>query len=234
MLRVIRRSISLANAPSLTEAEYGIRAKDWCELLEAVIPEERLMDSFMRAARDHASAFPVNAYEIQDAWKNIQAEEQARRETEAVDDVSAIDTCGNKANHVLENGEDHGLVELYDPTDNSTRIVPCFTCRRAAFDQRQAEYIASKEGAGIAEVAADFVDIALKAMEPVKDDGRELLTWAYESVKAEYLNHNRRGKPRWTKDDLTNAAVILSDAIVYIKLGPENYARTVELRNLSA
>lgn len=240
MLRVIRKSISLANAPSLTETEYGLRAGDWCELLCEIIPEPRLMDAFMRAARDHASAFPVNAYEVKNAWANIEAEEQAAKKNNLpADDLSAIANCSNRHNHADNElaSPNEGLVVLYDPGDDSERMIPCWSCRPKAYAQRQAEYIESKQGAGPPKAVTSCVDAFIKSREPVKtvaDDGTEFLKWCIKELIGDYtaasFSESGHGKvlryplfgKKWRvvidAEELQRIGLSLHSAIEYIRV----------------
>ena len=68
---LVRRTLSLSNQPSLTETELGQRAMDWQDAFEGIIPITRLMDAFNAALRQHKGSFPVNAFEIIDAWRQI-------------------------------------------------------------------------------------------------------------------------------------------------------------------
>ena len=44
---------------------------DWQDAFEGIIPITRLMDAFNAALRQHKGSFPVNAFEIIDAWRQI-------------------------------------------------------------------------------------------------------------------------------------------------------------------
>lgn len=74
-METIIESISLANAPMLTERELGDRSRDWAKHLWNAVPENRLSDSFARAFQDHTTNFPLSAYEVKSAWGHIEEEE---------------------------------------------------------------------------------------------------------------------------------------------------------------
>lgn len=76
-MEIVLKAVSLANAPMLTETEAGDRARDWMEALAGIVPANRLNDAYLRAFRDHTSAFPLSAYEVKIAWQTIAAEELA-------------------------------------------------------------------------------------------------------------------------------------------------------------
>ena len=44
---------------------------DWQDAFEDIIPVGRLMDAYNAALRRHEGTFPVNAFEIIEAWKGI-------------------------------------------------------------------------------------------------------------------------------------------------------------------
>jgi hypothetical protein len=74
-MELVRRTLSLSNQPSLTETELAQRAVDWQDTFEAEIPLSRLMDAFNAALRVHTGTFPVNAFEVLDAWRSLDREE---------------------------------------------------------------------------------------------------------------------------------------------------------------
>lgn len=79
-MELVRRTLSLSNQPSLTEQELAQRAMDWQDALEAEVPIDRLQDAFAAALRGHSGSFPVNAFEVLMAWRDVrEAERQARR-----------------------------------------------------------------------------------------------------------------------------------------------------------
>jgi hypothetical protein len=83
MVQIISKSISLANAPSLTREELIIRARDWAEILFQVVPENQLVQSLKRAFDDHDSSFPLTAYELKTAYRQMHAENGRRAAVEA-------------------------------------------------------------------------------------------------------------------------------------------------------
>lgn len=76
-MEIILKSVSLGNGPALTDDELTMRGVDWCEALEACVPEDRLRDAYLRAFKDHASGFPLSAYEVKIAWERVREEEAA-------------------------------------------------------------------------------------------------------------------------------------------------------------
>jgi hypothetical protein len=72
--KMVLKSISLANSPALTEIELGQRTKDWAEFLFPIVPENMLQQSFQRAIYDHSGSFPLNFYEVKDAYQKLVGE----------------------------------------------------------------------------------------------------------------------------------------------------------------
>lgn len=138
MLIIIRKSISLANAPSLTESEHGQRSKDWAEFLFDIVPENRLMETFARAVADHTSTFPVNFYDMKSAWQQIAAEELAAKAAAIERDRqnNPVKYCDAPERHINADGDTEIL--LGGP-GGKTVVVPCPICRPRANQARIAE-----------------------------------------------------------------------------------------------
>lgn len=77
MIKIITKTISAANMPSLTGMETEDRANDWMEVLYGHVPESRLDQAYRQAVHAHSGPFPVNCYEIIGAYNAIIAGEQA-------------------------------------------------------------------------------------------------------------------------------------------------------------
>lgn len=73
---IIRKTQSLSNLPSLTEAELGQRSLDWYEHLFGFIPMSRLVEMFNLAVRSHTGKFAINAFDIVKAWNETSAVER--------------------------------------------------------------------------------------------------------------------------------------------------------------
>jgi len=98
MVKIISRAISLANAPSLTESEIMVRARDWADALFANVPEDRLIDAFRRAIADHTSTFPMSAYELKTAYEKIAEDERtayARARQKDLEDLERQNLTAN-------------------------------------------------------------------------------------------------------------------------------------------
>jgi hypothetical protein len=141
MIRIIRKSISLANAPSLTEGEYGIRARDWAEQLFEVVPEDRLFEAFGRAVKDHNSSFPVNFYDLKAAWHRIETEEAAERQRRLNEHMAEnpVKYCKAAYNHVDQVNDDGEVTVMIGGPNGKEVIIPCPDCRTEASHRRLAE-----------------------------------------------------------------------------------------------
>ncbi len=71
---LVRRTLSLSNQPSLTEQELGQRAMDWQDALEGIVPVNKLQDAFKAALQTHTGSFPVNAFEVIEAWRGMRSQ----------------------------------------------------------------------------------------------------------------------------------------------------------------
>jgi hypothetical protein len=110
-----------------TTAEKVSRAETWARVLWGVIPEDRLQECFNRAFRAKSDGFPVTAYDLNDAWKQIENEEaEADRKARAKMEEEPIPVkyCANRTGHINKQGDTEGG-------------IPCQTCRPHAY----ADYI---------------------------------------------------------------------------------------------
>lgn len=74
---MVKRSISLSNNPPLSQFDLDERARDWTAAFYGTIPFEKLVPAFEKAVELHKGTFAINAYEVLEAFKIIDAEEQA-------------------------------------------------------------------------------------------------------------------------------------------------------------
>jgi len=106
--------------------------------LFGIIPENRLRECFDRAFKNRKSdGFPVSAYDLNDAWNEIQEEDEIRiaKEKEAVRESNPIEHCSTKYRHINELGE---IDILYGGPGGIEAIVPCPFCRMDANAQAMA------------------------------------------------------------------------------------------------
>jgi hypothetical protein len=90
VIKIIARTVSLANLPPLTVEELTVRSRDWADALFVSIPESRLWDAFNRALADHETTYPVSFFELKAAWINIEREERIaeyKRREAVMDDL---------------------------------------------------------------------------------------------------------------------------------------------------
>lgn len=249
ILIVIHSSFSASSQDPSIE-QIASRTREWSELLFGLIPADRIEEVFRQAFRDKPNDFPVNAYDLKNTWQKMQIEEQTEKERaeEQRKTDHAIALCENRKNHWRnpETTQDEGLVEFQEGFDTSTvRLGPCPYCRRKAFEQRQAEFIESKKGAGVPKAVASVISAAVGQMDMnrvkrVQDDGREFLSWCTGQMIEDYkrapydddglakiLKYPLLGKI-WRVPidghDLQEFGTTLHNAIEYIRLGAERYA----------
>jgi hypothetical protein len=113
-------------------AEKVSRAETWARVLYNIIPENRLQEAFDRAFKNRQSkGFPVSAYDLNDAWNEIQVEDEARiaKEKELIRETSPIEHCATKYRHINELGE---IDILYGGPGGIEANVPCPFCRMDA------------------------------------------------------------------------------------------------------
>lgn len=137
MLLIVADSYE-CSAQNPTKAEKVSRAETWARVLFDVIPENRLRDCFDRAFRNRKSdGFPVSAYDLNDAWNEIQVEDEAelQRQKAEIREARPVEHCTMKANHINELGE---IEILYGGPGGIEANVPCPFCRMNANAQAMA------------------------------------------------------------------------------------------------
>lgn len=238
-----------ASSQDPTLEQIMARTAIWSRLLFGIVPAERFQHTFDRAFRDKPTNFPVDAYDLKNAWQRIEAEEKAA-EVKRLNDQkteNAIANCSNRVNHVDDDrakaGE--GLVELYDPIDDTTQVVPCWGCRPRAYEIRTAEIIESKRGLGVPEPVTKAVDEVTASMDMnkpkiVQDDGREYLQWATgeliktwqrapyaDDVSGKKFSYPLFGRTWYvsvSNEEISRIGLTLHNATEYIRLGPVRFA----------
>lgn len=84
IMRIVRKAYELASQPPLGNLETI--ADTWAEMLWQNVPEDKLWDMFNRACKDHQSNFPLAAYEINQAWDNVQKDDARKPDTAGADE----------------------------------------------------------------------------------------------------------------------------------------------------
>jgi hypothetical protein len=85
---LIRRNVTLAGKPMPVEEDLFNQSEVWAEELFEVVPEAWLDASFARAFKDHTSEFPITAFEVKNAYAEVEREARiaAYKQREAVMD----------------------------------------------------------------------------------------------------------------------------------------------------
>ena len=100
-------------------------------MLWGVIPEDRLQECFNRAFRAKSDGFPVTAYDLNDAWKQVELEEaEADRKAREKEEEEPIPVkyCVARHAHINKKGD---VIE-------GDEVVPCKVCRTHAYNERRA------------------------------------------------------------------------------------------------
>lgn len=209
-MELVRRTQSLSNMPSLTEAELGQRGKDWQDAFEPVIPMKRLQEVFNRALAAHTTSFPVNGFEIIAAWKAIEGEEAAERTKQRLADPQAF--CVSRENHINKIGD--VMMQILLPPAPGI-VMPCPDCRSGGYhvaynnldekvrlssvdivDKLQADLKAKRieqETEPAERLCIRFANLlGLKHLEAEADAGREKLrhAWVVMMHAANYCRRN--------------------------------------------
>lgn len=143
MLLIVHDSYAVSSQPVTIEEEMA-KAKDWSLLLFGIIPTSRLRNAFELAFRNHQSTYPVNGYDLKNAWAAIQ-EADAIAAKAAEDPATKMAKCSNRSEHLIERvsadlTRDEGLVEILLGGPGGIEVqVPCPYCRETAHAQRMAE-----------------------------------------------------------------------------------------------
>lgn len=158
---MIKKTVSLSNQPPLSERDLGERALDWLDALEGTIPEDRIRDAFARALKNHSSSYPINAFDMLAAWKDIEAEETAAAETLRIAEESKpenrVANCREKKYHVGEGG----YQKICNPFNfNEEIVLPCRICRPTAYDEAHAKFIRDHGEIKPLEILNNFVSLS--------------------------------------------------------------------------
>jgi len=98
-MRIIRRTLDLANQPPLSDEVLESRAESWAETLFNAVPEERLAEAFKRAIADHDSTFPMSAYELKTAYEKIAEAERTAYSRARQKDLEDLERQNLTANY---------------------------------------------------------------------------------------------------------------------------------------
>lgn len=93
--------------PNLSVGERVVKAKSWTRMLEDIIPVLRLQDALDHAFKNHTSTFPINHYDLKNAWCEIK-EKEAKEKAKIVKKITeteAVANCKSKHLHIIVEGE---------------------------------------------------------------------------------------------------------------------------------
>lgn len=182
------------------------RAIDWQDALELSVPMDRLGDAFRVALKNHTSTFPVNAFGVLAAWKQIEVEEKEARvlaeKEERKNNPAAY--CPNKSEHVNDDAE----VELINLKNTSEMILlPCKACRPRAHDEARTRWI--EKNGGFDPRPEEVLDILKTVVRPTRltipETDLEIIVRASSEVGQEILRDPNSFEHRKAKETLANA-----------------------------
>lgn len=110
------------------------------EMLYEIVPVDRLDDAFRLAFKRHNTPFPINVYDLKNAYDQLCSEEAAARAESRRQDAESnpVKYCPTKHEHVNESGD---VVVVIGGPGGKDVTIPCPDCRTKASDVRFAEEI---------------------------------------------------------------------------------------------
>jgi len=82
----------------LSDEEFKFLVGQWVQVLGGFVPEHRLNDCYLHAARTRDSSFPMSATDMCTAWKQIQEVERAMPPTGSYEWSRAREVCPECSN----------------------------------------------------------------------------------------------------------------------------------------
>ena len=195
---IVEESLKAALNFTVSISEKLSTAQTWARILEPVVPLERLQESFDLAFENHRSTFPVNAYDIKQAWELLQqneakllAEKEAElRETQPTKFCKQVHFEG-EFNQTFIPAEE-GLMLMSNGINEPEIPVPCFECRPVAYAQFL-ERRKHKTGEEIASQLMTQTNVAIYT-DPLK-----ILEKPIQQLGKEALQGNGQSKEMWQK-----------------------------------
>jgi hypothetical protein len=141
VMRIVRRTLELSNQPPLENDALERRARIWSEDLFEIVPEARLKDAYSAAIASHNSGFPVTAYEIAEAFKQIAVAERkaARQQWEA--EQTQIEMLGKLANYrECEYCFNSGFFSTTQTEPDGRRYSGVVKCRNCDYWERRMQW----------------------------------------------------------------------------------------------
>jgi hypothetical protein len=139
VLEILNRVFVLANRP-LVNAEMNEASEVWRDTLFDVVPLNSLKAAFDRAIKNHKSSFAVNAFDLLNAWRELEAEEAAEVERlkQIEKDANRVQFCDNRKQHINADGS----TLVCNPFNFNEEIeMPCMYCRPQAFADARLRFI---------------------------------------------------------------------------------------------
>jgi hypothetical protein len=162
---LVMEALELANWPPLdTKKQLPTRAAIWTYRLIGRVPREDLSDAFERAVEDHRGSYPVNAYEVRQAHKEILRERRHKARVAPAPESKPCDLT-----HVA--GENR-MVML--GAFGREELMPCPNCRPAAFAQREKAIRSRAQQEALRQVAE--AQAAITA-ERARKEAEETMRW---------------------------------------------------------
>jgi hypothetical protein len=196
MLLVIDDALHASMNFTVTKAEKGKIADVWMRILSEIIPEERLQDCFDHAFAVHKSNFPVNAYDLKNAWEKICEAEAAEKLKAEIREREAnpVLLCPNIKLHFEGefNGEkikkSDGLLLIALGFNEPELPMPCDKCRPAA----NAQFLERRKA------NSKTVEIVDQILYPPKAE-LDALDAEIERLGKEARNGNGKSHKEWLK-----------------------------------
>lgn len=117
-----------------------VRACDWQDALEKVIPVEHLPEAFDKAFEIHETSYPITAFDIKHGYEQILIEENTKRIEKARQEKekNQILFCISRKYHINDEGE----AKIRNPFNHNEDIsMPCLFCRRKDYEEQWKDFV---------------------------------------------------------------------------------------------
>jgi hypothetical protein len=99
VIRLIIKIRLVCSLPPLETIDLAAAAEAFCEVLNGVVPVERLNECYLYAVRHRTSTYPLAATEIIEAWRAILSDEVSKRRACHLCDGSGYAMVRDPDNH---------------------------------------------------------------------------------------------------------------------------------------
>lgn len=174
-MNIIRKTQSLSNLPSLTEAELGQRSLDWYEHLFGFIPIARLVEMFNLAVQSHSGRFAINAFDIVRVWNETVAVE--RTELKTVTDTEHLDClrCDGSGVEMICNAQGDHLGSRpgcdHRPVIEGEGLMLYFQNQSEQIVARQMEFLLKESFREAIKICSKLITELIQAEAETEDDG---------------------------------------------------------------